>query len=126
MENSAVQSRGSISSISTSNQTLDPNGAMGPSGTPDFVNHGFILWNQTRQHWLGNKRSEPRLQHARERKLSWNVTYQSVLGSNKPFPQPVPLGVRLPTAQTVSSYSSAISLLNWLSHRLFGCNKGRK
>lgn len=40
MENSTVQSQGSISSISISNQTLDLHGGMGPSGTPEFVNHG--------------------------------------------------------------------------------------
>lgn len=41
MENSAVMSQGSISSISTSNQTIDPNnGAGGATTTSEFVNHG--------------------------------------------------------------------------------------
>ncbi|GMI82049.1 hypothetical protein like AT5G25360 [Hibiscus trionum] len=86
------QSQGSISSISASNQTLDPNGsaasAIGPS---EFVNHGLLLWNQTRQHWVGNKKSENQPRQVREPKLNWNATYESLLGSNKPFPQPIPL-----------------------------------
>ncbi|PPD71250.1 hypothetical protein GOBAR_DD31857 [Gossypium barbadense] len=81
MDNSAVQSQGSISSISTSHQTLDPNGNAA----------SLILWNQTRQLWVGNKKSENQPQQAREPKLNWNATYESLLGSNKLFPQPVPL-----------------------------------
>ncbi|MBA0658568.1 hypothetical protein Goklo_010765 [Gossypium klotzschianum] len=113
MDNSAVQSQGSISSISTSHQTLDPNGnAASANGPSEFVNHGkfsflkllwlvvrkqrvtlvgLILWNQTRQRWVGNKKSENQPQQAREPKLNWNATYESLLGSNKLFPQPIPL-----------------------------------
>ncbi|XP_042489407.1 uncharacterized protein LOC122069458 isoform X3 [Macadamia integrifolia] len=91
MDNSAVQSH-SFSSISTSNQTLDPHG--GPSSSsnpPEFVNHGLLLWNQTRQQWVGHKRPENRTQQVREPRLSWNATYDSLLGTNKPFPHPIPL-----------------------------------
>ncbi|XP_048336599.1 uncharacterized protein LOC107408005 isoform X4 [Ziziphus jujuba] len=92
IENSAVMSQGSISSISTSNQTVDPNNGAGANTPSEFVNHGLLLWNQTRQRWVGNRRSESRVQQIREPKLSWNATYESLLGSNKPFPQPIPLG----------------------------------
>ncbi|KAB1204622.1 hypothetical protein CJ030_MR8G012694 [Morella rubra] len=91
MDNSAVQSQGSISSISTSNQGLDPQGCVGSVNNPsEFINHGLLLWNQTRQQWLGNKRlqSHPQI---REPKISWNATYESLLTTNKPFPQPIPL-----------------------------------
>ncbi|KAE8696120.1 putative small heat-shock protein [Hibiscus syriacus] len=41
MDNSAVQSQGSISSISTNNQTLDPHGRVAAANAPaEFVNHG--------------------------------------------------------------------------------------
>ncbi|VVA32645.1 PREDICTED: LOC110625848 isoform [Prunus dulcis] len=105
MDNSAVQSQGSMSSIST-NQTLDPHGGSGSNTTPsEFVNHGLLLWNQTRQRWVGNKKSESPAKQIREPKLSthclsmvksfclcsWNASYESLLGSNKPFPQPIPL-----------------------------------
>ncbi|KAM2957952.1 hypothetical protein FF2_024870 [Malus domestica] len=128
MDNSAVQSQGSISSIST-NQTLDPHGGSGSNSTPsEFVNHGkwviyrllmtfqslsrfgslitcLLLWNQTRHRWVGNKKSESPSKKIREPKLSthclsmvkslcpcsWNASYESLLGSSKPFPQPIPL-----------------------------------
>ncbi|XP_059640866.1 uncharacterized protein LOC132283014 [Cornus florida] len=93
MDNSAVQSRGSISSISTSNQnqTIDLHGANSVKMPSEFVNNGLLLWNQTRQQWVGNKRPENRAQQLREPKISWNATYEGLLGSSKPFSQPVPL-----------------------------------
>ncbi|KAG5537558.1 hypothetical protein RHGRI_024872 [Rhododendron griersonianum] len=62
MDNSAVQSRGSISSISTSNLIMDTHGSSSGNTSSEFVNHG-----------------------------NWNATYESLLGSSKPFSQPVPL-----------------------------------
>ncbi|KAK8608552.1 hypothetical protein V6N13_023973 [Hibiscus sabdariffa] len=92
MDNSAAQSQGSISSISTSNQTLDPNGSVAAANAPaEFVNHGLLLWNQIRQHWVGNRKSENRKREVRKPKVDWNATYDSLLGSNKPFTQPIPL-----------------------------------
>ncbi|KAL5729598.1 hypothetical protein ACHQM5_002527 [Ranunculus cassubicifolius] len=90
MENSALQSQRSLSSISVSNQTLDAhNGAS--TSSPDFVNHGYLIWKQTRQQWVANKKTRNKAQQAREPRLSWNVTYDSLLGNNKPFHQPIPL-----------------------------------
>ncbi|XP_048234273.1 uncharacterized protein LOC8282328 isoform X2 [Ricinus communis] len=107
MDNSAVQSQGSMSSISTVNQTLDLHGSSSSGSAPSqFVNHGLIVWNQTRQRWVGDKKSLNRARQSREPKLntdclcmvknfwlccSWNATYESLLGSNKPFPRPIPL-----------------------------------
>ncbi|KAL3721095.1 hypothetical protein ACJRO7_005853 [Eucalyptus globulus] len=89
MDNSAAQSQGSISSISTSNPTIDPQA--GNPGTPsEFVNHGLILWNQNRQCWRSNKRSENQTQQVQP-KLNWSATYDNLLGSDKPFPHPIPL-----------------------------------
>ncbi|KAE8721147.1 putative small heat-shock protein [Hibiscus syriacus] len=81
MDNSAVQSQGSISSISANTRMLDSNGGAA----------SLLLWNQTRQHWVGNTKSENQPQQVREPKLNWNATYESLLGSTKPFPQPLPL-----------------------------------
>ncbi|KAF8400637.1 hypothetical protein HHK36_013936 [Tetracentron sinense] len=92
MDNSAVQSQRSVSSISTSNQTFDPHSATGGTSNPsEFVNHGLLLWNQTRQQWIGNRKSEIQKQQVREPRLSWNATYDSLLGTNKRFTQPIPL-----------------------------------
>ncbi|KAM7483645.1 hypothetical protein LguiB_008228 [Lonicera macranthoides] len=91
MDNSGGQSRGSISSISTSNQNLDTHCSGSGNPPPEFVNHGLLLWNQTRQLWVGSKRSENRAQELCEPRLSWNATYDGLLGSNKPFSRPIPL-----------------------------------
>ncbi|KAK6249200.1 hypothetical protein QUC31_020765 [Theobroma cacao] len=88
MEYSAAQSQGSVSSTSLSNQPPDPSGST--SYPSEFVNHGLLLWNQTRQQWRGNKRSEKRAQ-TQEPTISWDATYESLLGDNKPFPQPIAL-----------------------------------
>ncbi|CAL9099720.1 unnamed protein product, partial [Musa acuminata var. zebrina] len=92
MENSRAHSQRSISSISTLAQTFDHHGGTGStSNPPEFVNHGFLLWNQTRQQWIGKGRLESQSKQVQEPRLSWNATYDSLLGSNKPFPQPIPL-----------------------------------
>ncbi|GKV03265.1 hypothetical protein SLEP1_g15602 [Rubroshorea leprosula] len=92
MDNSTIQSQRSISSISISNQSLDPSSST--SNPSEFVNHGLLLWNQTRQQWLANKRSE-RQTELRQPAISWKATYESLLGTNKPFPRSVPLPVSL-------------------------------
>ncbi|XP_021627210.1 uncharacterized protein LOC110625848 isoform X4 [Manihot esculenta] len=70
MDNSAVQSQGSMSSISTINQIHDLHGGSSSTTAPsEFVNHGLLLWNQTRQRWVGEKRSGNRAQQSREPKL---------------------------------------------------------
>ncbi|PWA55248.1 hypothetical protein CTI12_AA430330 [Artemisia annua] len=53
---------------------------------------GLLLWNQTRQQWIGDKGSSHR-KKGREPAISWNATYDNLLGSNKPFPRPIPLPV---------------------------------
>ncbi|KAH1067317.1 hypothetical protein J1N35_032304 [Gossypium stocksii] len=86
MEHSGVQSQGSISSTNASN--LDPSGSR--SHPSEFVNHGLLLWNQTRQQWLGNNKSEKQVQ-PRQPTISWNTIYESLNGNYKPFPHPIPL-----------------------------------
>ncbi|KAK8645202.1 hypothetical protein V6N13_119045 [Hibiscus sabdariffa] len=51
---------------------------------------GLLLWNQTRQQWLGNKKPEKRMQ-PREPTIKWNTIYDSLHGDYKPFPHPIPL-----------------------------------
>ncbi|AQL04418.1 uncharacterized protein LOC100277310 [Zea mays] len=92
MENSGIQSQRSMSSISTLAQSSDQHTAGSSSNPNEFMNQGLMLWNQTRQQWVGSKKRHSRSQQPREPKLSWNTTYESLLGSNKPFSQPIPLG----------------------------------
>ncbi|KAK9268564.1 hypothetical protein L1049_000318 [Liquidambar formosana] len=96
MENSTFQSHGSISSISTSNQTLSHSSGTGSTGShSEFTNHGLLLWNQTRLQWRGSGRYGNGTQQIQEPRLSWNATYENLLGTNKRFSQPVPLAVSL-------------------------------
>ncbi|KAJ0031679.1 hypothetical protein Pint_13010 [Pistacia integerrima] len=110
LENSAVQSQRSISSISISNQTLNHCGGNNcTSSHSEFVNHGksnhlmlitlliagLLLWNQVRLEWIGSSKSKNQTQHSWEPKSSWPATYESLLGSRNPFPRPIPLNVEL-------------------------------
>ncbi|KAM3308090.1 putative protein isoform X2 [Capsicum chacoense] len=92
MENhTAAQSQGSTSPISTFTQTQDAHGTANTNDHSEFVNHGFVRWNQIRQQWVGHKIPENQPKQLLEPKLSWNATYDSLLGSNKPFPKRIPL-----------------------------------
>ncbi|XP_057967922.1 uncharacterized protein LOC131157637 isoform X2 [Malania oleifera] len=92
MDNSAIQSQRSISSISTSNQPTNHFSGGGSTGSnSEFVNHGLLLWNQTRLQWSGSKKPNNNTQQILEPRISWNATYESLLGTNKRFHHPVPL-----------------------------------
>ncbi|XP_050214155.1 uncharacterized protein LOC126665406 [Mercurialis annua] len=90
LENSAIQSQRSVSSISVSNANLSSS-ASGISSNAEFVNHGFLLWQQSRLQWTGNNTSRNQTQRRWERKLSRNATYEGLLGTRNPFPRPIPL-----------------------------------
>ncbi|KAG6538361.1 hypothetical protein ZIOFF_003476 [Zingiber officinale] len=95
LENSGVQSQRSMSSISTlAPASLDHHGIGSTSNSLEFVNHGLVLWNQTRQQWIGDARPAVQRQRAQDPRLRWNATYDNLLGSNKPFPRPIPLSVK--------------------------------
>ncbi|KAF8106127.1 hypothetical protein N665_0147s0080 [Sinapis alba] len=93
MDNTTFPSQGSISS---SNQTFDSqSGARNsnPLPPPEFVNQGLLLWNQTRERWVGKeRRNNNPPDPSQGAKINWNAaSYDSLLGSNKSFPQPIPL-----------------------------------
>ncbi|KAI4344136.1 hypothetical protein L6164_011402 [Bauhinia variegata] len=91
-ENSTIQSQRSVSSVSTLNQILYHSSANATSGThSDFVNQGFLLWNESRLHWIGSGKSRKQGQQKRESRLNWNATYENLLGTRQPFPKPIPL-----------------------------------
>ncbi|CAK8568628.1 unnamed protein product [Lathyrus sativus] len=92
LDHSATQSQRSISSIVVSNHLSDPQSSDGiQTDPPEFVNHGLLLWNQVRQQWIGNRKPERKTQVG-EPKISWNASYESFLGTSKPFPHRIPLG----------------------------------
>ncbi|KAF8095080.1 hypothetical protein N665_0341s0008 [Sinapis alba] len=91
MDNITFPSQGSLSS---SNQTFDSqSAARNLNAPPEFVNQGLLLWNQTRERWVGGKgRDSNPPERKQGAKINWNAaSYDSLLGSNKLFPQPIPL-----------------------------------
>ncbi|MED6133696.1 hypothetical protein PIB30_030554 [Stylosanthes scabra] len=85
----ALRSQKNLSSVGI---CFDPQSSAGITNDHhEFLNHGLLLWNQMRRHWVGNLRQERRRQVG-EPKLSWNASYENLLGTNKPFPQRIPLG----------------------------------
>ncbi|XP_057434474.1 uncharacterized protein LOC130727380 isoform X2 [Lotus japonicus] len=93
MDHSAGYSQRSFSSITIPNHPSDPQSSAGNQidHPEEFVNHGLRLWKQTRKQWVGNKKTERRMQVG-ESRISWNATYESLLGTTRPFRQPIPLG----------------------------------
>ncbi|KQK02928.2 uncharacterized protein LOC100834614 [Brachypodium distachyon] len=67
---------------------LDQHGAGSSHNPSEF---GFSLWEQIREEWTDNRKEQPVVKQIHEPVLSWNAAYESLLGSNKPFPQPIPL-----------------------------------
>ncbi|XP_073285074.1 uncharacterized protein [Primulina huaijiensis] len=90
LDNSTFPSQRSLSSISVSAQSLSQSSGIGSSGNSEFVNHGLMLWNQSRLLWAGTQKSQ-RQGKVRDAVLSWNTTYEGLLGTSKRFSQPVPL-----------------------------------
>ncbi|KAG4389315.1 hypothetical protein AAZX31_06G065700 [Glycine max] len=89
IDQGALQSQKSISSIGIPS---DPQSSADIQiDSPEYVNHGLLLWNQMRRQWVGNRRRENKKQVG-EPIISWNATYESLMGTNKPFHRPIPLG----------------------------------
>ncbi|KAL0799608.1 hypothetical protein Bca101_054783 [Brassica carinata] len=80
-------------SLSSSNQTFDSqSGARNSNAPSEFVNQGLLLWNQTRERWVGKERASNPPERKQGAKINWNAaSYDNLLGSNKMFPQPIPL-----------------------------------
>ncbi|TQD97193.1 hypothetical protein C1H46_017282 [Malus baccata] len=99
----AVQSQRSISSISTSNQTLNFGSVAGSSTSSQsdfvidlqhFVTTGLVLWNQNRLEWIGSGNPRNQIPKGRETRVSWNATYERLVGTKQrqsPYAQRIPL-----------------------------------
>ncbi|KAE9603709.1 hypothetical protein Lalb_Chr11g0063751 [Lupinus albus] len=91
MDRYAAESQRSISSIGISSHPSDPRSSAGiQTDPPEFINEGLLLWNQIRQQWVGHRKPESQKQ-AGEPRISWNATYETLVGTNRRFPQPIPL-----------------------------------
>lgn len=54
-----------------------------------FENHGLSHWHKQRREWVG--RQKPQQRKLREPVIKWSSTYEELLGTSRPFTQPVPL-----------------------------------
>ncbi|KAM7268438.1 hypothetical protein ACFE04_010604 [Oxalis oulophora] len=90
--NSAFQSQRSLSSISISNHTLAQSSGVGSmNSSSDFVNHGLLLWNESRLKWIEASKSKKQSKQIREPQLSWNATYGNLIGTRNPLSRSIPL-----------------------------------
>lgn len=73
---------------SPSNDADKSTSAIAFSGS--FVNHAVITWVAERREWVGD---QTRKSHRvpTEPIISWCTTYDDLLSTNNPFPQPIPL-----------------------------------
>ncbi|PKA48244.1 hypothetical protein AXF42_Ash020641 [Apostasia shenzhenica] len=55
-----------------------------------FVNSAAISWVLQRREWVGDQARKSR-RPPREPIISWCTTYDDLLSSSTPFPQPIPL-----------------------------------
>ncbi|XP_019437500.1 PREDICTED: uncharacterized protein LOC109343587 isoform X2 [Lupinus angustifolius] len=92
VDNSTVQSQRSIQSVSTLNQIL---GTSMEGNDHEFVNRGLLLWNKNRLKWIGSDRPKNQTQQMQESRLSANASYETLLGTRRLFPKPIPLSVQL-------------------------------
>lgn len=60
------------------------------ANSSSFINQAAIAWNETRREWVGD-RSKKSHGAPREPVISWCTTYDDLLSTNQPFPQPIPL-----------------------------------
>ncbi|KAK8948075.1 hypothetical protein KSP40_PGU013161 [Platanthera guangdongensis] len=55
-----------------------------------FVNHALVTWVAERREWVGDQTRKSR-RGPTEPIISWCTTYDDLLSTNNPFPQPIPL-----------------------------------
>ncbi|KAL4029249.1 hypothetical protein IC575_012476 [Cucumis melo] len=78
--------------ISTTNHNSNHGGVIDNlSNHSDFVNHGFVLWTQTRLRWVGNCVPAKRTKKSHITGLSWYMTKELLLETRKPYHRRIPL-----------------------------------
>ncbi|GAY54514.1 hypothetical protein CUMW_157260, partial [Citrus unshiu] len=58
--------------------------------TSVFVNHAELAWHENRRKWVGDQSQRPQRMD-KDPIISWSTTYEELLLSNRPFPEPIPL-----------------------------------
>ncbi|KAK1421151.1 hypothetical protein QVD17_23284 [Tagetes erecta] len=60
------------------------------ASNPLFVNHAELAWHEMRRAWVGD-RSQTTHTNFRQPILSWTTSFEDLLSSGDPFPDPIPL-----------------------------------
>ncbi|XP_020587627.1 uncharacterized protein LOC110029607 isoform X2 [Phalaenopsis equestris] len=68
-----------------SNKLTAENGSSG-----SFINHAAIAWVGERRAWIGDE-TRVLCRARRDPVISWCTTYEELLSTKRPFPQPIPL-----------------------------------
>ncbi|KAG0581742.1 hypothetical protein M758_3G003000 [Ceratodon purpureus] len=71
------------------NDSLESGSASNNNDKFSFENHALNHWHKQRQEWVGSRRVQQR--GLREPVIKWSSTYEELLGTSRPFTQPVPL-----------------------------------
>lgn len=58
--------------------------------TSVFVNHAELAWHENRRKWVGDQSQRPQRMD-KDPIISWSTTYEELLLTNRPFPEPIPL-----------------------------------
>ncbi|KAL2227617.1 uncharacterized protein LOC105174185 [Sesamum indicum] len=66
------------------------NPAESSTNTSVFVNHAAIAWDESRRNWVGDA-SQKSLRTPKDPTINWSTTYEDLLSTTDPFPQPIPL-----------------------------------
>ncbi|XP_010243250.1 PREDICTED: uncharacterized protein LOC104587366 isoform X3 [Nelumbo nucifera] len=60
------------------------------SGSQHWWAKAAITWHQRRTEWIGDQ-SKKSQRVPKDPVISWSTTYDDLLSTNEPFPQPIPL-----------------------------------
>lgn len=91
MENNVSISNSLETHLSSCPPPIDANKSASENmSNGSFVNHALIAWAEERGEWVGDQTRKAR-RLPREPIISWCTTYDDLLSTNNPFPQPIPL-----------------------------------
>ncbi|XP_064964635.1 uncharacterized protein LOC135673634 [Musa acuminata AAA Group] len=92
MENNVSNSLSLVTNVSSCPTTVNDETKLleENANNVSFVNQGAIAWNEMRRAWVGDRSKKPH-RAPREPTISWCATYEDLLSTNRPFPQPIPV-----------------------------------
>ncbi|KAG5557619.1 hypothetical protein RHGRI_007765 [Rhododendron griersonianum] len=70
-----------------------------------FVSHAEIAWQQNRRQWIGDQ-SKKFKRMPKDPIISWSTTYEDLLCNDEPFPEAIPLSLRISNTHTHTLHPS--------------------